>query len=45
MFKAQTQILECLISLILSVENEFEPYSREFLPILLDNIDSSDWNT
>jgi hypothetical protein len=44
-FKAHTQILECLISLILSVEIEFEPFSREFLPVLLDCVESSDWNT
>jgi len=31
--------------LILSVESEFEPYSREFLPILLECVESSDWNT
>lgn len=34
--RAQTQILESLISLLLSVEQEFEPYAVNFLPTLLE---------
>lgn len=44
-FKSQTQILESLISLILSVEQEFEPYGKDFLPQLLHCVENSDWNT
>ena len=35
-FKAHTQILECLISLILNVEKEFEQFAVNFLPMLLE---------
>ena len=44
-FKAYMQILESLISLILSVEHEFAPYGQEFLPVLLQCVESSDWNS
>lgn len=34
--RAHTQILESLISLLLSVETEFEPFAVGFLPTLLE---------
>jgi hypothetical protein len=34
--KCQTQVLESLISLILAVEENFEPYAVNFLPYLLE---------
>ena len=34
--KAHTQILESLISLLLSVERDFEPFAVNFLPTLLE---------
>ena len=44
-FKAHTQILEALISLILSVEKEFEPYAVNFLPTLLECMAINEWST
>ena len=44
-FKANTQVLECLISVILNVEAEFEPYASKFLPVLIEFTQSKDWNT
>ena len=44
-FKAHTQILECLISLILNVEKEFEQFAVNFLPMLLECTQAHDWNT
>ncbi len=43
-FKANTQVLECLISVILNVESEFEPYAEKFLPLLIEFTQSKDWN-
>ena len=43
-FKCQIQVFETLISLVLAVENEFEPYVDQFIPILLDTIQAQeDW--
>ena len=36
--KSHSSLLECLISLILSVESEFEQYAPNFLPLLLENM-------
>lgn len=43
--KCSTQLLECLISLILAVESEFESYSSEFIQILKEFLSSSEWTT
>lgn len=43
--RAHTQVLESLISLLLSVENEFEPYAVNFLPTLLECMAINDWHT
>lgn len=43
--KCTSQLLESLISLILAVENEFEPYATLFLPHLLECIAMPDWLT
>jgi hypothetical protein len=44
--KCATQLLEALISLVLAVEHEFEPYGKKFLPALMDCIQcKQDWNT
>ena len=44
-FKAHTQLLECVISLIFHVETEFSPYAAKFLPVLLGFIACNDWST
>jgi hypothetical protein len=41
--KCTTQILETLISLILAVEVDFEPYTLTFLPVLLKCMKDQDW--
>ena len=43
--RAHTQILESLISLLLSVERDFEPFAGNFLPILLEWMGLSEWHT
>jgi hypothetical protein len=44
--KCATQLLESLISLVLAVEYEFEPYGKKFIPCLLDCINNKgEWNT
>ena len=44
--KCATQILETLISLVLAVEYEFEPYARKFIPMLLEASENQkDWST
>lgn len=44
-FKAHTNLLECVISLIFHVEAEFTPHAAKFLPVLLEFIACNDWNT
>ena len=44
-WKCYTQILESLISLILAVEEDFEPYAVNFLPYLLECMAMEDWAT
>jgi hypothetical protein len=44
-FKAHTTLLECLISLIFHVENEFTPFIGKFLPVLIEFIASNEWST
>ena len=44
-WRAHTQILESLISLLLSVETDFEPYAVNFLPTLLEWMALTEWNT
>lgn len=43
--KCHTQVLESLISLILAVEEDFEPYAVNFLPYLLECMAMNDWAT
>ena len=43
--RAHTQILESLISLLLSVETDFEPYAVNFLPTLLEWMAITEWHT
>ena len=43
--RAHTQVLESLISLLLSVESEFEPYAVQFLPTLLECMAVNEWHT
>lgn len=44
--KCSTQLLEALISLVLAVEYEFEPYGKKFIPALVECINSkNEWNT
>ncbi|CAI2384369.1 unnamed protein product [Moneuplotes crassus] len=43
--KCHTQILESLISLVLAVEEEFEPFSVGFLPYLLECMAMNEWST
>lgn len=38
-------MLESLISLILAVEEDFEPYSVNFLPYLLECMAMNEWQT
>lgn len=42
--KSQTQLLESLLSLILGVEEKFQIYLDEVLPIILDSMTNADWN-
>jgi len=43
--KCHTQVLEALISLILAIEDNFEPYAVNFLPYLLECMAMNDWAT
>lgn len=38
-------MLECLISLIFHIENDFCPFASKFLPVLIEFIANPDWNT
>ena len=44
-FKAHTQLLECVISLVFHVEQDFTPYAAKFLPVLIEFIACTDWGT
>jgi len=44
--KCNTQVLETLISLVLAVEYEFEPYAHNFVPVLIDAMQNiKEWTT
>jgi hypothetical protein len=43
--KCATQLLECLISLILAVELNFGSYAPNFLPFVLECMATNDWAT
>ena len=43
--KAKSQLLECLICLVLAIEDKFEPFASNFLPVLRENINNKDSNT
>lgn len=43
--KCKAQILECLISLVLSIEKEFEPFVKQFLPFIIEGAQSKDQET
>lgn len=43
--KCHTQLLECVISLILAVEDEFIKNAPSFLPFILECMASNDWAT
>jgi len=40
--KCKAQILECLISIVLSIEKDFEPHVKNYLPFLLEGVSSKD---
>jgi len=40
--KAQAQLLEALISLILSVEQDFEPYAEQCIPVIFQSLKTED---
>ena len=44
-FKAHTSLLECVISLVFHVEQEFTPYASKFLPVLIEFIACNEWST
>lgn len=44
-FKAHTPLIECIISLVFHVEQDFNPYAGKFLPVLIDFIASNDSST
>jgi len=37
--------LECLISIVLSIEKDFQPYVKNFLPFMLEGAQSKDQET
>eukprot|EP00826_Nyctotherus_ovalis_P009629 TRINITY_DN12547_c0_g1_i2.p1 TRINITY_DN12547_c0_g1~~TRINITY_DN12547_c0_g1_i2.p1 ORF type:complete len:542 (-),score=180.89 TRINITY_DN12547_c0_g1_i2:653-2278(-) len=44
--KCNTQVLETLISLVLAVEYEFEPYAHSFVPVLVECMQNlKEWTT
>ncbi len=40
--KCRAQILECLISIVLSIEKDFEPYIKNFMPFMVEGASSKD---
>lgn len=38
-------MLECIISLVFHVEQDFSPYASKFLPVLIEFIACNDWST
>jgi len=44
-FKAHTPLLECVISLVFHVEQDFAPFASKFLPMLIEFIACPEWST
>ena len=44
-FKAHTPLLECVISIVFHVEQDFAPFASKFVPVLIDFIQSEEWST
>eukprot|EP00347_Sterkiella_histriomuscorum_P016463 403353082 len=44
-FKAHTPLLECIISLVFHVEQDFTPFAPKFLPVLIEFIACNDQST
>lgn len=42
-FKAQAQILESALSLIVGVESKFQPYCQKIIPIVQDHMNNCSW--
>ena len=42
--KCQTQLFEALISLVLTVEHEFEPYASKFISVVIEALRNKNWN-
>ena len=43
--RAHSTLLETLISIIFYLEDEFTPFVDRVIPMLIEQIKSSDWNT
>ena len=43
--RAHAALLESLIAIIFYLEDEFVPFVDQFIPVLLEQITSRDWNT
>ena len=43
--RAHAALLESLITIIFYLEEEFSPFVDRFIPVLIEQISSSDWNT
>lgn len=43
--RAHAALLESLISIIFYLEDEFAPFVDRFIPVLIEQVGSSDWNT
>ena len=44
-FRGQAALLESLITIVFYLEDEFAPFVDRFIPVLIEQISSSDWNT
>ena len=44
-FRGQAALLESLITIVFYLEDEFAPFVDAFIPVLIEQISSSDWNT
>lgn len=42
--RAHGALLESLIAIVFYLEEEFSPFVDRFVPVLLEQIESSDWN-
>lgn len=40
--KCKAQILECVISVVLSIEKDFQPFVKQYLPFIIECADSKD---